>query len=108
MNRNLFSCVRFFDTECVACLHLGNETGKFVFATDCKYAVCFDEKRMEKVFRRFCGFIIMFKSCEIFELNNFAYVIEICYASSSRKRRCSDHVLVKSQIEITRRDFVQC
>ena len=82
MNRNLFSCVRFFDTECVACLHLGNETGKFVFATDCKYAVCFDEKRMEKVFRRFCGFIIMFKSCEIFELNKFAYVIEICYASS--------------------------
>ena len=43
-----------FDTECVACLHRRNETGKFVFATDRKYAVCFDdEKRMEKVFRRF-------------------------------------------------------
>ena len=61
--RNLFSCVRFL--KCLACLHQCNETGKLVFATDSKYAVCFDEKRMEKVFLRFCGFIIMFK---------FAYV----------------------------------
>ena len=51
--------VAVFDTECVTCLHLCNETGKFVFATDCKYAVCFDEKRMENVFWRFCGFIII-------------------------------------------------
>ena len=64
-----------FDSE-VACLHQCNETGKFVFATDNKYAVCFDEKMMEKVCRRFCGFIIMFESCHcvIFELNKFAYV----------------------------------
>ena len=64
-----------FDTESVACLHRGIETGNFVFATDSKYAVCFDEKRIEKV-RRFCGFIIMFESCHdvIFELNKFAHV----------------------------------
>ena len=41
-------------------------------------------------------------------LTNLHMWVEICYASSSRTRRCSDHVLVKSQIEITRRDFVQC
>ena len=58
MNRNLFSCVRFL-TQSVLLVC----TGKLVFATDSKYAVCFDEKRMEKVFRRFCGFIIMFESC---------------------------------------------
>ena len=63
-----------FDTECVPCWHRRNGTGKFVFATNSKYAVCFDEKRMEKVFRRFCRFIIMFESCVIFELNKFAYV----------------------------------
>ena len=51
-----------FDTKCVVCLHRCHETGKFVFATDSKYAVSFDEKRMEKVFLRFCGFIIMFES----------------------------------------------
>ena len=60
MNRNLFSCVRFLtrSLKCVACLHRCIGTGKFVFATDSKYAVCFDEKTMEKVFRRFCEFII--------------------------------------------------
>ena len=63
-----------FDTECVACLHRGIETGNFVFATDSKYAVCFDEKRIEKVFRRFSGFILMFESCMIFELNKFTHV----------------------------------
>ena len=63
-----------FDTECVACLHRRCETGKFVFATNSKYAVFFKEKRMEKVFLRFCGFIIMFESCVIFELNKFANV----------------------------------
>ena len=47
----------------VPCLHRCNETGKLVFATDSKYAVCCDEKRMEKVFWRFCAFMIMFKSC---------------------------------------------
>ena len=46
----------------------------FVFATNSKYAVCFDEERVEKVFRRFCGFIIMFESCVIFQRNKFAYV----------------------------------
>ena len=56
-----------FDTKCVACMHRRNDTGKFVFATDSKYAVCFDEKRMEKVFQRFCGFIMIFESymCDI-------------------------------------------
>ena len=63
-----------FDTKCVACLHRCNEIRKFVFATDGKYAVCFDEKRMGKVFRRFCRFIIMFESGVVFELNKFAYV----------------------------------
>jgi len=63
-----------FDTKCVAWLHRCNETGKFIFATDRKYAVCFDEKRMEKVFHRICGFIIMFESCVIFERDKFAYV----------------------------------
>ena len=55
-------------------MHRRNETGKFVFATDSKYAVCFDEKRMEKVFPRFCGFIMIFESCVMFELNKFTYV----------------------------------
>lgn len=58
-----------FDTDCVAYLHRRNKIGKFVFATDSEYAVCFDDKRMEKVFRKFCGFIIMFEACVIFELN---------------------------------------
>ena len=65
MNRNLvsFYLVSYeskfiwlrtvFDTKCVACLHRFNETGKFVFATASKYAVCLGGKRMEKVFRRF-------------------------------------------------------
>ena len=38
-----------FDTDCVAYLHRRNKIGKFVFATDSEYAVCFDDKRMEKV-----------------------------------------------------------
>ena len=68
MNRNFVYLLTVFDTKCVACLHPCIETGKFVFATDSKYAVCFDEKRMEKVFRRFCRFIILFKSGVIFEI----------------------------------------
>ena len=58
-------------------MHRRNETEKFVgfvFATDSKYAVCFDEKRVEKVFQRFCGFIMIFESCVMFELNKFTYV----------------------------------
>ena len=63
-----------FDTECVACLHRRNETGNFVFVTNSKYADCFDEKRVKKIFLRYCGFIIMFESCVIFKFNKFAYV----------------------------------
>ena len=44
----------------------------FLPLTANNYAVCFDEKRMENVFRRFCGLIIMFESCVILELNKFA------------------------------------
>ena len=66
-----------FDTKCVACLHRCNETGKFVFDTGSKYAVCFDKK-----------FIIMFESCHhalYSSLTNLHMWVEICYASSARQ-----------------------
>ena len=58
------------------------------FDTGSKYAVCFHENRMEKVFWRFCGFIIMFESCHhalYSSLTNLHMWVEICYASSARQ-----------------------
>ena len=97
-------CIR---DRCVAYLHRCNETGKFVFATDGKCAVCFDEKRMEKVFRRFCRFIIMLESGVIFELNKFAYEGCICSASSSRKDYLSNgQVLVTTKKRNNKQGFL--
>lgn len=42
---------------------------------DTKHAVYFDQKRTENVFGRFRGFIMLFESCVIFELNKLAYII---------------------------------
>ena len=75
MNRNLFLSVRFLTRNVLlVCTDAMKQESLFLPCTDSKYAVCSDEKRMEKVFRRFCRFIIMFESGVIFELNKFAYV----------------------------------
>ena len=72
----------------LVCTNAMKQESLFLPLTANNYAVCFDEKRMEKVFWRFCGFIIMFKSCVILKLNKriYIYVLKLnCYASSSRK-----------------------
>ena len=52
--RNLLSCIRFFTRSVsLVCTDAMKKGRKFGFATDSKYAVCFDEKRMEKYFGGF-------------------------------------------------------
>ena len=74
MNRNLFRCVLFLARSVLLVCTDAMKKEIFFWPLIANMLFFFDVKRMEKVFRRFCRFIIMFESYVILALKKFAYV----------------------------------
>ena len=73
MNRNLFSRVWFLTRSVwLVCIDVMKQESLFLPRTENVLFVSI--KRVKKVLRRFCSFLIIFESCVIFQLNKFAYV----------------------------------
>ena len=59
----------------LVCANAMKQQSLYLPLPNTKHAVYFDQKRTENIFGRFRGFIMLFESCVIFELNKLAYII---------------------------------